>query len=248
MNGHNIQSTSVNTKSRVATAGLILGLALLIAQPAAAIVLNGNFEANTLANGGFQFPINNWTNAPANTIGLFDPDTNRMSSQGGDNNTVVLYTANASLRQTLSVNLENLKTYTLTIQAGADSSMTGPNPTYPFPALGNGVSTGNVLARLMANAGASAMPGFVPGMSSVSTPTLGNFTNWTLVWQTGASEPLAGTALVVDLRILTGLPGNNESAYFDNVALTVGPIPEPSAAILVVAGGALLLRRRVRGR
>jgi hypothetical protein len=209
----------------------------------AALVLNGDFEAD--AGGGVMTDNNlrpfvasdNWTGS--GNAYLYDPDNNRMSTQGGENNTA--YTArSSSVRQTLGVTLENNFRYTLTLDVGNNDAFGGG--VFFFPTLGDGVSTGNVFARLLANGGGSAMPGFLPGSSTVSIPAPGAFTPWTLVWQTGPSEPLAGTTLVVDLSVGGGDGTTPIEAFFDNVSLT--SVPEPSSVVLLLACGGMLLARR----
>jgi hypothetical protein len=222
--------------------GLMLVCALTSASQAA-LVTNGDFEAQTITDGGLLFTISDWTIADANTAFLYDPPADRMSSQGGDNNTVVTNPdPNTSVRQTLGITVANNSLYTLTVDVGADSYPDGAGTSYPLPPIGNGVSTGNLFTRLLANGGASPMPGFLS--SNASVPSIGNFVTWTLVWQTGASEALAGTGIVVELA-----QNAETEAYFDNVSLTVTAVPEPASLSLLIGGSAaVMLRRRRRQR
>jgi hypothetical protein len=107
------------------------------------------------------------------------------------------------------------------------------------------VTGGNVFARLLANGGASAMPGFTSSNATVPTP--GQFTTWTMTWLTGASEPLAGSAIVVDLSVGGGDGSTSIEAFFDNVVVTTA-VPEPAGVSLMAFGAIVVLRRRVRDR
>ena len=67
------------------------------------------------------------------------------------------------------------------------------------------------------------------------------------MWETGAAEPLAGQALTIELlnRGATAPGSLPIEVFFDDVALTADPVPEPSTLALLALGAALgLLRRR----
>jgi hypothetical protein len=180
---------------------------------------------------------------------VYDPDVLRLEAAGVDNNWLYQGTtassASNSAKQNLSTPLADNTKYVLSVMTGFDTSTS-----YGYPAVGNGVSTGNVFARLLvdtsiAQDGSSlvAMPGFVAGLSSTPAPAShGSIVNWTLTWQTGPGEALAGDAIWVQLAMNASVA--NDEVYWDNVSL-VTSVPEPSAALLVSAIlGATLLRRR----
>jgi hypothetical protein len=153
-------------------------------------------------------------------------------------------------QQLAGISLENNTRYTLSIRVAQARREEGieskPNPV--FPALGDGVSTGNVFARLMVSGLATAMPGFLPALSVVSAPADNEWVTWTLNWQTGASESLAGQALSVQLlhqgtQAVGGLPAE---VFFDDVAVTATAVPEPTTFVNLVFGMSLLWSQRRR--
>lgn len=172
-----------------------------------------------------------------------------------DNNIAWLFIRPTGVAGSMSVSqalagsvLENETRYTLTLRVAQARREEGiesrPNPI--FPTLGDGVTTGDVFARLRVGSLATPMPGFLPGSSSVSTVADNEWTTWTLMWQTGAAEPLAGQQLFVQLlhqgtRPTGGLPAE---VFFDDVAVTA--VPEPGAASLLLCAVAVLAARRRR--
>lgn len=244
----------------------------------AATVTNPGFESNVLANpgagqsdnfviavgqGATVTAIPGWTFAATQTTtfssygGVSDLATANHAPEGAlDNNVLWLFvaankdTATVTASQTLTDTIQPNTRYTLTARvaqsAHAEGNAALPNPT--FPTLGNGASTGDVFARLRAGNLATPMPGLVS--STVSVPADDTWVNWTLVWETGAAEPLAGQPLVVELfhraaTIATNLPSE---VFFDDVAVATAPVPEPGGMALVVVGAAAMLRRRRRHR
>jgi hypothetical protein len=172
-----------------------------------------------------------------------------------DNNIAWLFinegrrTASVSVTQILAETLQPNTRYTLTLRV-AQSARAEGNPALDnplFPTLGNGVSTGDVFARVYAGASGSTIPGFRSALSSVSEPADNAWVNWTLVWETGASEPLAGTALGIELfnRADTQALGVPVEVFFDDIALSAVIVPEPGTAtmLLLASAGAVSLRR-----
>jgi hypothetical protein len=146
--------------------------------------------------------------------------------------------------------LENNTRYTLSLRVAQARREEGveskPNPV--FPALGDGVTTGDVFARLRVGSLATPMPGFQLGASSVSAAADDEWVNWTLTWQTGDAEPLAGQALFVQLfhqgtRPVGGLPAE---VFFDDIAITA--VPEPSAMASAALAMILFAAQRRRPR
>lgn len=144
--------------------------------------------------------------------------------------------------------LENNTLYTLTLRvaqaAHEEGKPTLPNPV--FPTLGDGVSTGNVFARLRVGSLATPMPGFLPAASIVSTVADDQWVDWTLKWQTGAAEPLAGQPLFVQLLHQGTRPTGGLAAevFFDDLAITA--VPEPAVTHAALVGTALVALRRWR--
>lgn len=159
-------------------------------------------------------------------------------------------TGSISARQTLAASLQNNTRYTLTLRVAQSAHAEG-NPALDnpiFPTLGNGVNTGNVFARLWVNSVSTPMPGFLAGASSVSIPGDDQWVNWTLVWETGAADALAGGTLGIELfnQANTQALSVPVEVFFDDVALTTAAVPEPSSAMLLaaVAWWPALRRRR----
>jgi hypothetical protein len=171
-----------------------------------------------------------------------------------DNNIAWLFinsgrrTGSVSVTQTLGETLQPNTRYTLMLRvaqsAHAEGNPTLPDP--PFPNLGDGVSTGDVFARLYLGSTNTAMPGFQLALSSVAVPANHEWVNWTLVWETGASESMAGMPIGIELfnRADTRSPNLPVEVFFDDIALTAAAVPEPRVALLLVAGALLPQRRR----
>lgn len=231
-------------------------------------ITNPGFESNVLANPGpGQFDnfivaagegstitaVPGWafTATQINTFtsygGVSDLAAANHAPEGAiDNNIAWLFinegrqTGSVSARQTLAASLQNNTRYTLTLRVAQSAHAEG-NPALDnpiFPTLGNGVNTGEVFARLWVNSASTAMPGFLAGASSVSVPGDDTWVNWTLVWETGANESLAGGILGIELynQANTQSLSVPVEVFFDDVALTTSVVPEPSAAMLFAAG------------
>lgn len=141
------------------------------------------------------------------------------------------FVANLSFVQTLSATIQTNTRYTLTLQAGEPGSFGNGQPRL-FPVLGNAVTTGDVFARLRAGTTATPFPGFVSSL--VPPPPDGRFTNWTLIWETGPSEPLAGQPIVIELfnQRTTGT-GNQREVFYDDIAIDASPVLPPGLSIAV---------------
>lgn len=170
-----------------------------------------------------------------------------------DNNIAWLFLRATGVPASMSVSqqlaggsLENNTLYTLSVRVAQARREEGveskPNPVFPF--LGDGVSSGDVFARLRVGSLATPMPGFQPATSSVSTVSDNEWVTWTLRWQTGAAEALVGQTLFVQLfhqgtRPTGGLPAE---VFFDDVSVT--SVPEPTAITSVTVTLALFASRR----
>ncbi len=160
-----------------------------------------------------------------------------------DNNIAWLFinegrqTGTISVEQLLSATLQNNTRYTLTARVAQAAHSEG-NPALDnpvFPALGNGVSTGDVFARLYLGTPATPMPGFLSGLSFVSVPADDTWVNWTLVWETAAAESLAGATLGIQLfnRANTSSLTVPVEVFFDDIALNAVAVPESGSLALV---------------
>jgi hypothetical protein len=239
---------------------------------------NPGFEGNVLTNpsvgqndnfiiaagqGSTITTVPNWTfNASqldsfTSYGGVSDLATGNHAPEGAiDNNIAWLFIAEGkrlgsiSARQTLGATLQLNTRYTLSLRvaqsAHAEGDITLDNPV--FPNLGNGVNTGEVFARLWVNSVSTPMPGFLAAASIVAVPADDQWVNWTLTWETGASEALAGGTLGIELysQANTQSLSTPVEVFFDDVTLDATSVPEPSSALLVAISvlGRSLLRRR----
>lgn len=255
-----------------------LGLTASLTDAAPIAIVNAGFESNLLSNPPMGQPDNfivaagegaTITAVPGWTFVATQIDT--FTSYGGvsdlgvfnhslegplDNNIAWLFinqgrrTGAMSVFQTLGDTLQNNTRYTLTLRvaqsAHAEGNQSLPDPN--FPALGDGVSTGDVFARMRVGSTATAMPGFLPGESTVSIPPNNEWVNWTLSWQTGPNESLAGAPLVIELFNRANTQGSPlpVEVFFDDVTLSAVAVPEPSVSALAAALGVLLGLRRQR--
>jgi len=189
--------------------------------------------------------------------GVSDLGTANHGSEGLlDNNIAWLFinqgrrTGSVSVTQVLAETLQPNTRYTLTLRVAQSAHAEG-NPALAnplFPTLGDGVSTGDVFARLFVGSVGTAMPGFLSGLSSVSVPADDTWVTWTLVWETGAAESLAGTALGIELfnRADTRASNLPSEVFFDDLVLTAVAVPEADVAGLMALGSTVLGLRRKR--
>ncbi len=245
---------------------------------AAVLITNPGFESNILANPGAGQNDNfitavgqgvsvtsvpGWTFSTTQTssfssyAGVSDLAVGNHVPEGALDNNVAWFfiqegkqTATLSANQTLGEALQNNTRYTLTARVAQSAHAEG-NPAFKnpiFPTLGNGVDTGDVFARLWVNNSSTPMPGHIVAASSVSAPGDNLWVNWTLVWETGASEPLVGGTLGIELFSRANTVGylNPVEVFFDDIALNTAAAPEPSRAVLMLAGIALICARRSR--
>jgi hypothetical protein len=263
---------------KVLTAAFLLFAAPLCAAPIT--ILNPGFEGNILANPGVgqkdnfivtagenitPVAVPNWTFGYTQMTtfsayaGVSDLAVGNHASEGAIDNNIAWFfiqenkqLATIFARQTLSATLANNTRYTLTVRVAQSAHAEGDplldNPI--FPTLGNGVSTGDVFARLWVNNPTTAMPGFLAAASIVSVPADDTWANWTLVWETGANEGLAGGTLGIELFNRANTIGQTlpVEVFFDDLALQAVAVPEPTTLGLFLVGsclGCVHYRRRV---
>lgn len=230
----------------IALAATVLGQEKKIA------IRDGDFEATRLANpaegAGDNFIICAGDNAPIKPaaawtfVGSAPPKSNAFYAGISDlgvhnhgpegrreNNILWLYIpenrpkASLSVTQQLTAAVQPKTKYTLKVKvaqsAHAEGKANMPNP--DFPKLGDGVSTGDVFARLRVGTVATEMPGYVS--SEVSEPPDNEWVTWTIVWQTAATEPLAGKKLVLEFFSTAEKHPRPVEVFFDDVELTTAP-------------------------
>jgi hypothetical protein len=118
----------------------------------------------------------------------------------------------------LTTDLASATTYTLTVSVGLRNL--------------ESQSFGGVIELL---AGSTVLESYNSG----TVPTAGNWSVWTLTYDSGSSNPLAGQALGIELMSTT-----NQTA-FDGVFLNdASDVPEPAMFALVGAGLLGLVTRR----
>ncbi|MGC4003913.1 MAG: PEP-CTERM sorting domain-containing protein [Pirellulales bacterium] len=97
------------------------------------------------------------------------------------------------------------------------------------------------------------MPGHLVASSTFVAPNDDQWVDWTLVWETGANEPLAGGTLGIELFARAATTANNLPAevFFDDLTLDVvstAAVPEPSTFVgIFLCVGAIAVRLRRRG-
>jgi hypothetical protein len=181
-------------------------------------VVNGSFEANVLADGQFLSGINQTTGWVAlNGAGTFNPTTGAFAVAAIPNGSQAGFAnAGATLTQTFSQVLAANTTYTLSYYVGNRADM-------PF----NGY-----LVSLLGGATTLASQGNL-------SPGEGQFLQGTFSFTTGASSPLFGQALGIQLAASANPDGNQVA--FDVITLNgTTTVPEPATVSLLVAGMLLI--------
>jgi hypothetical protein len=129
-----------------------------------------------------------------------------------DGTRVAFASGQTDIHQTLSVSLAANTVYTLTFSVGNRKDS------------GNGIATGNpVYAALWGTTQ-------VGNNQFITTPALGSWKEYSLMWTTGAS--VAGNVL-----IMLGETATTGQVSFDKIALDATPVPEPVNIALAIFGG-----------
>ena len=195
----------------LALLSLALPAASASAQPIA--ITNPSFEADPLAENGFLFTASGWTTTPF--AGAFNP-TAAAFPGGAPDGQNVLFSSGGSATQTLSAVLLANTTYTLSYYVGQRADGLGFSP---------------YLVELLAGGSTLASDGSL-------LPPPGTFLPGTVIFATGAANPLLGQSLGIRLS------ASGDQPQFDNISLvasTLGTpppttVPEPATVGLMAAG------------
>lgn len=141
-------------------------------------------------------------------------------------------------QQTLTATLQANTTYTLQVQIGNIASGvsidTTPYDLDGFPGYRIDLLAGGIVLDADLNTLAGTIPEGGWGLSTVT-------------FTTGADHAQLGQNLAIRLVNLNvvdpAFPDSDLEVDFDNVTLTANAVPEPSAALLLILGGAALLAR-----
>ncbi|MEO7299248.1 MAG: PEP-CTERM sorting domain-containing protein [Verrucomicrobiota bacterium] len=231
---------------------------------AAPIVLtNPGFETDAAADGGgFNAAVTGWGpfgtgGSPATSFkGTFDPGAANGAIYTGENNYFLLQaTPNGGVAfsgggQNVSAPIQANMRYTLTVDVASYSAG------FPFPSVApfddTYVGTGQLIfARLVNVTGGSIGFAQTAGVTLVSNDaapigTVSTMATWTRVYETGAAPADLGGTLAIQLFLQSDAAGGQRTALFDNVALDVSPIPEPSSFALMGVGCLVLAGWRRR--
>jgi hypothetical protein len=219
-----------------------LGLGTLRAQPI--LILNAGFESNSITPGAFVvLQPSNWVNHDPssiingfnNAVGVIRPSPGLEYFPAGapeGDNAALLYlagpeTAEVGLQQTLTTTLQGGRRYRLSVMVGNIASGTSlPGSSDGFPGYRLDLLAGGVLVAADTNSIGATIPE-------------GEFRRATLIFDSPTNHPQLGQSLgvrVVNLK----QPGTptvpNIEVDFDDVQLSVGPIPSPANLVLTLNG------------
>jgi hypothetical protein len=225
---------------------LLVALAGLLALPAPA---SAGFL--TVNNAGFENPglldnqvsvnvIPGWTPGPVSgpsVVGIYNPSG--VHYPGGlapEGRNVAASEGGRSFSQTLGDTLQTSTRYTLTVQVGYQLFASTPTGGYGVELLAGSTVIASDFNGLLVSRGA--------------------FTLVTVVYDSSATDPLAGQALTIRLRS-TVTSTTNAQTNFDDVKLEAtalggpNPVPAPPGLVLLASGGVcvgLARTRRALGR
>lgn len=233
--------TRTRASRRLALSCLLFGLVGTGAGAAPISIPNFSFELPAQADGTFIASATNWveTGSGAHEAGAFNPTNASFTGATGSTLPGTAHGAQgaflhaggtAGVTLTTAASLGTIQantTYTLTVALG---SMTN------FPATGQSIS--QAAFTILGNG--SAIPGGQFTLDARTIP-VGTFTDYTIAFSTGATGPLIGQSLTVNVGYAADL---DSAIVADNVRLDASPVPEPTAAVLLAASSIVMLRRR----
>ena len=203
---------------------LLAALALAIAAPAQAVSLaiaNAGFESPSLGDTDFTSnTLPGWTGTDSSSaiwnFGAYNPPTGYFPGQAPEGFNVA-YIERGAIYQTLGDVLVAQTDYSLSVWVGDSLANTLPGFAVQLRA------GGTVLAE-----------------STGPAPANGSFERVSLGFSSGAAHAQLGQAL--QIWLIETDPAKSSEAFFDDVRLSAIPsaVPEPSAAVLALAGLALL--------
>ena len=203
-------------------------------------VTNPSFETPTLAVDGWAAPTGGWAHVASGSsaVWIVHPDSSQFTGAGSGtplnaDGTNVFEVENSDygyIYQTTGATFTANMVYTLTVAVG-ESSLAGCMDNSFDIDIRYGVTGSGFGTQLGAGSGSyyAAHPA-----APAALLTAGQFTDFTASY-----TALPGDAsLTQPVQILIGAAENGSGlqTYFDNVRLTVAPVPEPSVLALVTSG------------